>query len=266
VFSTKATLAVVVLSLAGSHARGDELLGFDGEAFFLAPDLGPARSVPWVAPLPGLTPPAAVEPALVAAGLPLRLAWLDPADAAGSSASAACDEAVRVFKALGLVASWRRVSAEDPPRDDEVRVILLDRGTVNARHANVLGSTPEHFEGPPYVWIHVPGVRQVLGMADVRRGALDLHDSHGLGVALGRVIAHEVVHALAPAVPHGEGLMRSSLNRRDLCASSAPVTPELVAVVRRALAGRPASARADAGVPADAGVLAAAQERGEPLR
>jgi hypothetical protein len=260
VLSKKATLAIVVLSLAGAHARGDELLSFDSEAFFLAPDLGPARPASRAASLPGVAPRATAEAPLVAGGLSLHLVWLDPAGAAGSSVSAACDEAERVFKALGLVATWRRASVEEPPRDDEIRVILLDRATLNARHASVLGSTPEHFDGPPHVWIHVPGVRQVLGIADVRRGALDRHDSYALGVALGRVIAHEVVHALAPALPHGEGLMRSSLSRRDLCASSAPVTPRLAAAVSRALADRLASASAHAGV------RAAAQERGGPLR
>jgi hypothetical protein len=243
VLSTKVTLAIVVFSLAGSHARSDEL-GFDSEAFLLAPDLGLGRS----ASLPGLASANAAGPAPLARRAPLRLAWLDPTDAAGPSGPAARDEAGRVFKALGLAVAWRRSSAEEPPRDDEIRVILIDRMAVNARRANVLGSTPEHFDGPPFVWIHVPGVRQALDIPAGRGASLELAAIHALGTALGRVIAHEVVHALAPAVPHGEGLMKKSLTRGDLCASRLPVTPELVALVHDALAAPAAPARLEGGL------------------
>jgi hypothetical protein len=260
VLSKTATLAFAVLSLAGSHAAGDELLGFDSEAFFLAPDLGPVRSVSRAASLPGLAPRTAAGAALLAQRVQLRLAWLDPANAAGSSASAARDEAERVFKALGLAVAWRRTSTEEPPREDEFRVILLDRAALNARRANVLGSTPERFDGPPFVWIHVPGVRRVLGIVAEPSGSPELRHIRGLGIALGRVIAHEILHALVPAVPHGEGLMKSSLTFQDLSASSAPVTPELIAIVRGALEGRAAPARPDGGL------LAAEHAQGEPGR
>jgi hypothetical protein len=37
-----------------------------------------------------------------------------------------------------------------------------------------------------------------------------------VGMAIGRVIAHEVVHALVPWLPHGTGLMSSQLTWRQL--------------------------------------------------
>ena len=106
------------------------------------------------------------------------------------------------------------------------------------------------------MWIHVPGVRQAAG---VGAGVLEANDGFRLGVALGRVIAHELVHALAPSVPHGEGLMKSRLTRADLT-TSAPVTPLLAALVRAALAGVPGPARPDTGL------LAAEHARGEQRR
>ena len=169
---------------------------------------------------------------------------------------AARAEAARLLRQLGLAVSWRRAGASEPVLDGEVRVILLDRAVVGEARASVLGATPTHVEGSPFVWIHVPGVRQAVG---VGAGALEASDGFRLGVALGRVIAHELVHALAPSVPHGEGLMKSRLTRADLT-TSAPVTPQLAALVRAALAGAPGPARPDTGL------LAAEHARGEQRR
>jgi hypothetical protein len=54
--------------------------------------------------------------------------------------------------------------------------------------------------------VYVPNVSRALGL---RTFALveSPRDQRDLGTALGRVVAHEVVHALAPEVPHGDGLM-----------------------------------------------------------
>lgn len=262
--SRKAVVAVAALSLAGSHARGVELVGFEerlgfgGEARFVAPDLGGRKAAAPPAALPRWTSPSAAADGSGA----LRLAWLDPASAAGRSALAAREEAARVFKALGVAVSWRRAEPSEPARPGEVRVILLDRQAVNdGGRANVLGSTPARFEGSPFVWIHVPGVRDSLGLPGSDPGpAGDARESYLVGVALGRVIAHELVHALAPRVPHGEGLMKSRLTRRDLTATTAPVTPGLAARVRAALGADPGPA------PSDTGLLAAEHARGEQQR
>ncbi len=229
-FSMKALLAVVAVSAFGPLAGADELPGLDSGAFPL-PDFGATHTAP------------------VAEGaLALRLAWLDPADVAGRCGAGARQEAVRVFKAMGIPATWRRADAGEPTRAGEIRVILLDRGAVNGRHATVLGSTPTHFESAPFVWVHVPSVRGALGLAGSDRALLDLRDGYSLGVALGRVIAHEVVHALAPGVAHGEGLMASRLTRRDLTASSVPVAAEVISAVHNALAGVPDSPRLGSGL------------------
>jgi hypothetical protein len=71
-------------------------------------------------------------------------------------------------------------------------------------------------------------------------------------MALGRVVAHELVHALAPSVPHGTGLMSALLTCRQLTAPSIPFEAEVGLAVRAALRGDPP------GSPPDTGVLAAA--------
>jgi hypothetical protein len=139
-----------------------------------------------------------------------------------------------------------------------VRVILLDRPATREHGAPVLGATPPAFAVAPYVWVHLPGLRSSLGLGPglvVRR---DARAARVLGVAVGRVIAHEVVHALAPSVPHGTGLMSASLTRRQLTAPSIPFEPEVALAVRAALRG-------DVPLPQpDTGVLAAATAGEEP--
>jgi hypothetical protein len=245
---------LAVAASAGSPAGADELLGLDIGGFLFPPDLAshvtpPAGTVAGAPPAAGLA--VATEP------LPtLRLAWVDPASAAALGGASARDEAARVFKTMGIPTSWRRAEAREAARAGEVRVILLNRGALNENHAIVLGATPSHFEDAPLVWIHVPGVLDALGLAGRGPAALGPRDVYCLGIALGRVIAHELVHALAPGLPHGRGLMASRLTRADLLASSMPAAPDVGRAVRGALAGAPVAGR-------DGGLLAVEHARDE---
>jgi hypothetical protein len=180
---------------------------------------------------------------------PLSLVWIDGCAAAAGSEIPARDETVRLLRLLGVQASWRTGRSGETAQPGEVRVVLLDRAAVDRSGAPVLGSTPAQLEGEPLFWVHVPAVRAALGL-DPRRapGAGDLRDRHLLGVALGRVIAHETVHAVAPGIPHGSGLMARLLRRGDLEAKAVAVPAELGQAFRAALAGdeafRPAAATA----------------------
>ncbi|HYN02514.1 MAG TPA: hypothetical protein VE359_08720, partial [Vicinamibacteria bacterium] len=78
--------------------------------------------------------------------------------------------------------------------------------------------------------------------------ALSPAASRALAIALGRVVAHELVHALAPSVPHGTGLMSATLTTRQLRAPSIPFEPEVGLAVQAALRGDPLGPRPDTGV------------------
>jgi hypothetical protein len=199
---------------------------------------------------------------------PLSLAWIDAASAAAGCERAARDEAVKLLRTMGVEASWRTAGVGETARDGELRVILLDRAAVDRAGSPVLGSTPQRFEGAPFFWVHVPGVRGVLGFEPQRRPGLgDPRERFVVGIALGRVIAHEVVHALAPAIPHSSGLMAPRLRKTDLVASKLAVPEELARAFRAALADA-AVQRADAVVAepsassaASAGLLTLGAER-----
>jgi hypothetical protein len=66
-----------------------------------------------------------------------------------------------------------------------------------------------------YVFYH--RMARVLGVASDRDGMMEPSDRKRLAKALGRVVVHELVHRVAPDLPHaGSGLMRGDLGRSDL--------------------------------------------------
>jgi len=215
-----------------------------------------ASQVP-VAELPSTPFASGSEAAAPAA----RLVWLDPASAALGTEAMVRPEVTRLLRAMGVTASWRRGEAQELARPGELRIIFLNRAAERAHRVPVLGATPSSFQGERFVWVHVPSVRAAAGVSDQRSGpSLDLHLARRLGLALARVIAHEVVHALAPELPHGRGLMSARLDRGLLTAASIAIDPQVGVAVRMALAGAPPAAR-----PADT-ILAVASSYREPYR
>ncbi len=167
----------------------------------------------------------------------LKLAWIDPTDAANGCGLAAREEASRILDSVGVSVAWRRGRAEEAALRGEIRVIVVDRGVTTPSGAIVLGSTSSRPNELPFLWVHLPGVRAALGERENPcQASFELLDRRRLGVALGRVIAHEVVHTLAPGLPHGVGLMSRRFTRRDLTASSLRMSPEVAGTVRAASA------------------------------
>jgi hypothetical protein len=226
-------VAVVVLALGGFVASG---AAEDGSPLDLEGVFGPRRVAR--APAPASS---------------LGLVWVDPAGVGVGVEGLARDEARTLLRRMGVPVSWRRGKAGDPSRPGEVSVILLDRAVQRASGVPVLGATLERFGVQPLVWIHVPNVRAVLGLSpDGPAAATDLASSRALAIALGRVVAHELVHALVPSLSHGTGLMSATLTLRQLTASTLAFDPQVGLAVRAALRGEAPLP------PAGAGTLASA--------
>lgn len=69
-----------------------------------------------------------------------------------------------------------------------------------------------------YVFYH--RVARVLGVASERDDMMEPSDRKRLAKALGRVVVHELVHRVAPDLPHADsGVMRGDLSRSDLIRS-----------------------------------------------
>lgn len=228
-------VAVVALaSIAGSAARAEDASALD---------------------LAGPVAPRALAPTMEAKPLPpvVRLVWTDPAGVALGLEAWSRREAEGLLRRMGVSSAWRRGEASELARAEEVRIILLDRSAAREPGVPVLGATPQSFGVAPFVWVHLPGVRSAIGLRDGRAAArLDLPDARALGIAVGRVIAHEVVHALAPSVSHGTGLMSASLGRRQLTAPGLPIDAEVGLAMQAALRGDVPFPRPETGVLADA--------------
>jgi hypothetical protein len=167
-----------------------------------------------------------------------RLVWLDPAGVALGTEAVVRPEVLRLLRQMGVEATWRRGEPQELARTGELRVIFLNRASPSRHAGPVLGATPPSFQGERFVWVHVPSVRVAAGVSTQRTGpSLDIHSARRLGIALARVIAHEAVHALAPALPHGTGLMSARLDRSMLTGASIAIDPLVGLSVRAALAG-----------------------------
>jgi hypothetical protein len=181
----------------------------------------------------------------------LRIVWFDPSQVAAGSELLARAETATLLARMGATVSWRRGTSGQAVGNDGVRVILLGE-LPPVSGVTVLGATRKGHSAAPVVWVRVPNVREAIGISRSRSPlALPPVELRLLGVALGRVIAHEIVHAVIPSVSHGTGLMSESLSYHQLTAASIPVDRELALALRAAL-------RDDRVVaPSGAGVLAA---------
>jgi hypothetical protein len=93
-----------------------------------------------------------------------------------------------------------------------------------------------HHDAPSPVWVFVDNIRRVLGVFSATR-ALSKAEEQSFDTALGRVVAHEVIHSLAPLHPHSAaGLMAPTLSRAGLIGPRQPLEASCVSSVLRGLA------------------------------
>jgi hypothetical protein len=164
-----------------------------------------------------------------------RLQWLDVSDLAPFAYRAMAAEAKEILAEHGVCADLARASTGSVRTDGEIGVILLPSmgGSGVGRH--VMGATRKGAARHATVWVYFDEVASALGLAGRPPDSWTPIERAGFGRALGRVAAHEVVHALLPQRPHDRlGLMAPSLGRRELTASALYTHPGLRADVRRA--------------------------------
>ena len=202
------------------------------------PGLIPVASVVGVCALIGVTGARASGPE---DGLQpvVRVAWIDPGDVARGLEGTARSEIRELLGRMNIALAWRHGDARELARPGEVRVVLLGRER-EAVEGHVSGAAPVHQPESPVAWVHLPGIVRALGL-DPRRPQeqLDLLDRRALGIAVGRVATHEIVHSVAPVVPHGAGLMSAVLQRPMLVDRRPTVDREVARAVRDALRGEP---------------------------
>jgi hypothetical protein len=164
-----------------------------------------------------------------------RLQWVDVERLAGFAYPAMAREAEHILAEHGVCAELSRVSPRSVRANGEIGVILLRSMAGSGAGRHVMGATRSHQPGNATVWVYLEDVASAVGLAG--RG---LESGSGLdravfGRALGRVVAHEIVHTLLPERPHDSaGLMSASLGRHELTTFALRTHPGLLADVRRA--------------------------------
>lgn len=184
-------------------------------------------------------PPVAGAAERPADGLVLQVAWVDPTGCACGLESIALPEVARLLREMGVHVTWRRDRGLARAVSDEVRVVVLDRARLESEGL-VLGASLVPRPVGSVAWVHLPSVRRALGMHPAwSPWRLDHGERRTVGIALGRVAAHEIVHAVAPDVPHGGGLMAERFSRDLLTGPALRLDREVALAVRRALAAGP---------------------------
>jgi hypothetical protein len=171
--------------------------------------------------------------------------WMDLARLPALAREAARREALAVLADAGLNPRWRVGRAQDLIRPHELTVTLLphDRAAREGG-ARVMGACHAR-AGGARVWIYLDAVSWTLGLpADDRPQTPE--QAFRLGRALGRIVAHEFIHAVAPAVGHARsGVMAARLGRGELTAGRLRVDAQ----TRRAMHGALSAARPAMAVP-----------------
>ena len=167
---------------------------------------------------------AAAVPGGRASAREVRVEWVDPAGALPCPFESITSEVARLFAPLGIDVRW--LAAGRPPGgmapEHEVVVLAKDR---SHSLGEVMGVTRME-EGRGMIWIVLPAVERTLYLPPAPAGAMADDDARLLARAVGRVVAHELVHALAPGLPHArKGLMSGRLGRSALLADSLALDP-----------------------------------------
>jgi hypothetical protein len=148
-------------------------------------------------------------------------------------------EAGRILGNAGVDTRWRRGRPGTIVAGEQLTVVLMTTVGSQARIApHVLGATLANAPDSRAAWLYLPHVAAALGLDPAHPGAWSAAEVSLMATALGRVAAHELIHVLAPQLPHsGGGLMAERLGRAALVGPRV----ELPRDVRQAL--RPAFVR-----------------------
>jgi hypothetical protein len=205
----------------------------------------------------GWGPPPPRDPAARRTATPanaaadVRLVWIDLAGLVRGAYPEAVREVQVQLGRIGVRASVREGDVQGTSDGSELTVVVLPGPPRGGRLAhNVMGAAQRTPEGVHAIWVYASGVAGTLGL-DPRTAAFwTLPERRFFGTALGRVVVHEVVHALAPQRPHSrQGLMAESMGRAQLLGRRLPIDEATARAVREAVSGRVARDGAVAAMP-----------------
>jgi hypothetical protein len=174
-----------------------------------------------------LSGPAAAQAVPVGERALLSVRWVDPERALPFDDATLAADVRSLLGLAGVELAWTS-GGPDRSTESSLRVVLLSAERAGA--SNVMGSV-HRGSASRTTWISLPGVRRALRFPpgpSRSPGARRL-----LSRALARVICHELVHLVAPDLPHApRGLMAPRLGPQFLTTPRVALSPAVVAALR----------------------------------
>lgn len=166
------------------------------------------------------------------------LVWHDAHRLYPGSYGGVAREVASLLTPLDLELSWQPVERYDPELDDRtilLRIVLMPSDPAGPGWElgeDVMGAVLPSEGHARSIYIFYKTLVRGLKIKALDGRLPDLNERKLIERALGRVVAHEMVHAVAPAVGHAHrGLMRSGVTRSFLARDDVVVATSL----RRAL-------------------------------
>lgn len=166
----------------------------------------------------------------------LRLVWIDVRGSASFAFPLAAQEAAAILSEAGIATMWTLATLSTETTDDELTILLMGEAVEGTRRSHrIMGCT--HRGGRARAtWVYLSSVLWALGFQGRAGRGMLAREQEEVGRALGRVVAHEIVHVLAPDLPHTQsGLMAGWLSRPLLVCSRVSLTPREGQALRAAL-------------------------------
>jgi hypothetical protein len=188
-------------------------------------------------PLPGGSPAAGPETTTAApdpapAARCLDVAWLEIATIPPILFDTMAAEVGRLLSPAEVCVSWTPLHPDTARFEQKVRVVLMASEALRQDGQPILGST--HPKAPtPTVRVYFPTLLGLLGVPQGRIPTMAPLSRRKVGIALGRVVAHELVHALRPRLPHSShGLMAPLLSRAGLLRGYARINEQTLTALQ----------------------------------
>lgn len=168
-----------------------------------------------------------------------EVVWIDLANVPALAREEARREAIRVLETVGIAPGWRSGRSEDVLVAGEIPVVLLPQDRSFRGGPRVLGACLPRRAGR--VWVFLDTLAWVLGLPGGSGPRPER--ALALGRAIGRIVAHEVIHAVAPGLEHARtGIMAATLGRSQLLTARLEVDAVTRGALRRSIAlGRASS-------------------------
>jgi hypothetical protein len=172
-------------------------------------------------------------PRVLAADQPasLSVVVVDLAHLEGVPLDVAVAEVNATLDPLGIRVSWQFAKPGKEIDPTAIRVVLLERRPCGREKSENVFASVSPANDSATIWVCVPNL---ISAPAVRRPGQSGAEPRRLGVGLGRVIVHELVHLSNPELRHDEGgLFCSTLNRKQLVDARGRLEPDAEESLRR---------------------------------